>query len=87
MLPAAVIGNGESVVLLLNGVVYTESSAALKVAVLMGLPWSLAGVFYIVPPFLRNLVYRFVARNRYRWLGKRSTCRLPTVEERTRFLE
>jgi predicted DCC family thiol-disulfide oxidoreductase YuxK len=43
-------------------------------------------VFLLVPRPLRDLVYRWIARNRYRWFGKKETCRLPNAEERARFL-
>ncbi len=65
---------------------HTKSSGALRVAVKLGGIWTLMGVFLIVPPFIRNAVYDLVAKHRYRWFGKRETCRLPTPEERTLFL-
>lgn len=77
----------DSLVLYHKGRFYTESTAALKVAGLLGFPWSIAAVFLILPPIIRNAVYRWVARNRYRWFGKRDTCRLPTAAERARFLD
>jgi predicted DCC family thiol-disulfide oxidoreductase YuxK len=40
----------------------------------------------IIPAFLRDIVYRFIARNRYRWFGKRDTCRLPTPTLAAKFL-
>jgi predicted DCC family thiol-disulfide oxidoreductase YuxK len=43
-------------------------------------------VLVVVPRFLRDAVYRFIARNRYRWFGKSETCRVPTPELRARFL-
>ena len=43
-------------------------------------------VFLVVPQFLRDAVYRFIARNRYRWFGKEETCRVPTPELKARFL-
>ena len=48
--------------------------------------WSLARVALLLPAFLRDPLYRFVARHRYRWFGKRETCRLPSAEERGQFL-
>jgi predicted DCC family thiol-disulfide oxidoreductase YuxK len=44
-------------------------------------------VFWLVPRPLRDLAYDFVARRRTRWFGRRSSCRVPTPEERGRFLE
>ena len=70
-----------------GGRLYSRSTAALRVARIVGFPWSLAAIFLVVPRPLRDLVYDFVARNRYRWFGKKETCRLPSPEERARFLE
>jgi predicted DCC family thiol-disulfide oxidoreductase YuxK len=66
--------------------VYRRSTAVLRIARGLGFPWNLATVFLIVPRPIRDAVYRWVARNRYRWFGKKDTCRLPSPEERARFL-
>jgi predicted DCC family thiol-disulfide oxidoreductase YuxK len=76
-----------AVVLWEAGQVYTASTAALRIARKLRFPWPLFYVFTLVPPGLRNAVYIWVARNRYRWFGKRDTCRLPNPDERARFLE
>lgn len=76
----------DSVVLVHWGRVYTESGAALEIARLLPYPWKLAYVFKIVPRPLRDNMYRWIARNRYRWFGKRETCRLPTQEEKELFI-
>jgi predicted DCC family thiol-disulfide oxidoreductase YuxK len=65
---------------------YTKSSAGLRIARRLRWPWSLAAAFLIVPPPLRNVVYDFIARHRYRWFGKSESCRVPTPELRERFL-
>ncbi len=65
----------------------TSSDAALRVARYLSAPWSWAGVFRIVPRAIRDAVYRWVSRNRYNWFGKRDTCRIPTPEERERFID
>lgn len=62
--------NLKSFVLINRGQLYTKSSAALKVAQILGFPYSLASVFFLVPTFIRNRVYDFVAKNRYKWFGK-----------------
>lgn len=82
------IGSGylDSIVLVENGKAYVDSSAALRVARKLDGALPLLYGFIIVPPFLRNLVYKFIARNRYRWFGKKNTCRIPTPEERELFL-
>ncbi|MEJ7609824.1 MAG: thiol-disulfide oxidoreductase DCC family protein [Ferruginibacter sp.] len=66
--------------------VYTSSTAALKVSKLLTGPVKLLYGFIIVPPFIRNAVYRFIANNRYRWFGKKDSCMIPTPELRARFL-
>lgn len=76
----------QSVYLVERGRIKARSTAALLVAWRLGFPWSLASVFLLVPRPLRDLVYNGIARNRYRWFGKKETCRLPTAEERSRFL-
>jgi predicted DCC family thiol-disulfide oxidoreductase YuxK len=75
----------DSVVLIYNGKVFYESDAALEIARLLPPPWKWAVVFKIVPVGLRNAIYRWIARNRYRWFGKKETCRVPTQEERKFF--
>lgn len=76
----------DSVVLVENGRFYEKSDAALRIARhLRG--WRWAWGFRFVPKFLRNLVYDLIARNRYRWFGRRTTCRVPTAAERERFVE
>lgn len=69
-----------------NGKMYERSEAALRVARMLGFPWSLAWVGMILPRFLRDGIYKWIASNRYRWFGQKETCRLPTPAERARFL-
>ncbi|WP_127588127.1 thiol-disulfide oxidoreductase DCC family protein [Paenibacillus koleovorans] len=77
----------DSIVLLEEGRCYTESTAALRIARhLQGWPrW--AAPLHIVPRPIRDGVYRFVARHRYRWFGRRDQCLLPPPDIRRRFLE
>ena len=65
---------------------YTKSSAALKVAQQLGGGWGAMGIFFIVPKFIRDSVYSLIARNRYKWFGKKDECMLPSPEVRARFL-
>lgn len=68
-------------------VLLQESSAILFLACLLGGWWKFLGtIAHVVPRPLRDAVYRLVARNRYRWFGKRESCRIPTEAERGRFL-
>jgi predicted DCC family thiol-disulfide oxidoreductase YuxK len=79
-------GDPDSVVLVEDGKLYTHSTAGLRIARRLRWPWSWAVVFFVVPRFIRDAVYRFIARHRYRWFGKEETCRVPTPELKARFL-
>ena len=63
-----------------------RSSAALHVFSKLPWYWKWSQIFWIVPPFLRNAVYDLIARNRYRWFGKKDSCMIPTPELKARFL-
>jgi predicted DCC family thiol-disulfide oxidoreductase YuxK len=76
----------DSVVLIEKGRVTRKSTAALRVARLLGGPWALAYAFMAIPRPLRDAAYDLVARFRYDWFGKRDACRLPTPELRAHFL-
>jgi predicted DCC family thiol-disulfide oxidoreductase YuxK len=77
----------DSLVLVEDGRVFTRSTAALRVARGLRFPWPLAYVFVAVPRPLRDWVYDAVARNRYRWFGRREVCMVPPPELRSRFLD
>jgi predicted DCC family thiol-disulfide oxidoreductase YuxK len=70
-----------------KGKLYTRSTAALKVSSKLSGGWKLLAAFLIIPPFIRNAVYDFIARNRYRWFGKKEACWLPTQELQSLFLD
>ncbi len=76
----------ETVVLISGGRAYTRSSAALRLLGKLRMPWPLLMPLLLIPPPLRNLVYNFIARRRYRWFGHTETCRVPTPELQSRFL-
>jgi predicted DCC family thiol-disulfide oxidoreductase YuxK len=75
-----------SVVFLDGDEVYLRSGAALRAIAMLGGIYSLAKIFLLVPAPLRDFVYNTIANNRYRIFGRRETCRLPTPEEKERFL-
>ena len=77
----------DSFILLENDKVYTRSTAALRVLRELGGLWKLFYVFIIVPPFIRDGIYNFIARKRYKWFGKREECMIPTPELKERFLD
>jgi predicted DCC family thiol-disulfide oxidoreductase YuxK len=76
----------ETMILIENGVAYVKSEAALRIARGLGLPWSLAAIFRIVPRSLRDALYMLVARNRFRWFGRREVCFRPQPQYADRFL-
>ena len=80
-------GVTDSVILVEGDRWYKESDAALRIARGLGGPWKALGIFRLIPRPLRDAAYRLIARNRYRWFGKRETCWLPTPELRGRFLD
>jgi predicted DCC family thiol-disulfide oxidoreductase YuxK len=67
-----------SFILLKDNQIYTHSTGALKVAKQLSGPWPLLYAFIIVPPFIRNAVYQFIANNRYKWFGKKEQCMVPS---------
>jgi predicted DCC family thiol-disulfide oxidoreductase YuxK len=89
LLPAHGLDPGvlSSIVLLDGGRAYTRSAAALRIARRLRLLSPLAYLGAVLPPPLRDGLYDAIAIHRYRWFGKRDTCRLPTPEERSRFLD
>ena len=65
---------------------FIKSSAALHIAKYLGFPNNLMSIFFIIPPFFRNWVYDYIAKNRYKWYGKKEQCMLPTPELKSKFL-
>ncbi|NOS94128.1 MAG: thiol-disulfide oxidoreductase DCC family protein [Cyclobacteriaceae bacterium] len=77
----------DTIVLLKDGKVYTRSDAALEVARdLKGL-WPALYIFKIVPAFIRNGIYNWIATNRYKWFGKKESCMIPTPDLKARFID
>ncbi|GAA4374536.1 thiol-disulfide oxidoreductase DCC family protein [Hymenobacter koreensis] len=79
--------NPDSVVLVENGQVYTHSTAILRIMRHLPGLWSWLAAGMVLPRFLRDAAYRFVARNRYRWFGKQESCWMPTPDLKARFLD
>jgi predicted DCC family thiol-disulfide oxidoreductase YuxK len=84
--PGAAGDPWRSILLWEGGCWYRKSDAALRVIARLGGPWGLARPLLWVPRNIRDTVYDFIARHRYRWFGKRETCRMPTAAESARFL-
>ena len=69
-----------------NGKAYTRSTAALKVCRHLNALWPLCYGFIIIPKFIRDGIYNWVAKNRYKWFGIRQECMIPTPDIKARFL-
>ena len=82
-LPTAEFG---SFILFEEGKVYTKSSAALRVTKKLNGLWPGLYAFMITPLFIRNTVYTVIARNRYKWFGKKEECWIPTPELQKLFI-
>jgi predicted DCC family thiol-disulfide oxidoreductase YuxK len=65
---------------------YFKAEAALNIATELGGVYALVGAFKILPKWLSNKVYDYIARNRYKWYGKKDACMIPTPELKAKFL-
>lgn len=81
------VANLNTMVLWVRGRSYRKTAAAVRILWRLSPAWQVLGtLLWLIPLPLRNLGYSLIARNRYRLFGKKESCRLPTVEERLRFL-
>lgn len=78
--------NIDSIILITSKKIYTKSSAALTVAKHLKGLYPLLYIFYIIPKPIRDLVYDFIAKNRYKWYGKKDNCMIPTPALKNKFL-
>lgn len=85
-LPVQLLNPLSSMVLESEAEIITESSAAIKTIVGLGGVYTCALAFLLLPKFLRDWIYRRIAQHRYWWFGRRETCRVPSPQERARFL-
>jgi predicted DCC family thiol-disulfide oxidoreductase YuxK len=76
----------DSVLLLEGDRVYARSDAVLRITRHLTGAWPLLAIFFVFPRIVRDVVYRVVARHRYRWFGRTDACRVPTPALRARFL-
>jgi predicted DCC family thiol-disulfide oxidoreductase YuxK len=76
----------DSFFLIENGKVFARSTAALKVVLQLDGLWPLLYGLIVVPTFIRDGVYKILAKNRYHWFGQKKACMLPTPENKARFL-
>ncbi len=75
-----------SVLLIHNNKVYQKSNAALEITRHLRGLWPMLYAFMIIPAFIRNGVYNWIASNRYKWFGKKDACMIPTPELKSRFI-
>ena len=79
--------NIDSIIYIEKGKAYSRSTAALKIARRMNGAYPLFYAFMIIPGFIRNGVYKWIAANRYKWFGQQESCMIPTPEVRAQFLD
>ena len=78
----------DSIILYDPGVSFEiKSTAALKIMKEFNGFWSLTQVFMIIPENIRNIVYNYIAKKRYKWFGKKEQCMIPTPELKEKFLD
>lgn len=76
----------DTVVLIKEGKLYKKSTAALEIARELRGAWKLMYALVIIPEFIRDFIYDLIARNRYKWFGKKESCRIPDPQWKHRFL-
>ena len=76
----------DSVMLYVDGKLLIRSDAVLAISTYLKRPYAYGIIFKYVPKILRDSVYNLIAKNRYRWFGKKEKCRVPSADERERFL-
>jgi predicted DCC family thiol-disulfide oxidoreductase YuxK len=81
------LSHPESIVYLHRDMVYTQSTAVLHIVRKLPFAWRMLYVLILIPRPIRDGVYNFIAKNRYRWFGKLDQCSLPTSDTKARFLE
>lgn len=76
----------DSIVLIENNRSYVKSTAILRIARHLKALYPLLYGLIIVPPFVRNVIYDLIAKNRYKWFGKQETCMVPSTEINSKFI-
>ncbi len=77
----------DSIILIDQDNVYIKATAALKIACHLSGAYPLMRIFFIIPSFVRNWAYDYIAKNRYKWYGKKEACMIPTPELKAKFLQ
>jgi len=68
--------DSDTAVYIKNERAYLRSSAVLRILKDLGGAWKIMVAFLIIPPFIRDFIYRFIAHNRYRFFGKKDSCQI-----------
>ena len=76
-----------SIVLIEDDKIYDKSTAALKIGKKLHPPWNFLYSFIIIPKALRDVVYDVIAKNRYRWFGRRDKCIINKGKYKNRFIQ
>jgi len=76
-----------TLILIQQGQVFTRSTAVIKVLQQLGFPWNLSAIMLILPKVIRDAIYNYIARHRYKWYGKKERCMVPTTALKARFME
>ena len=76
----------DSVIFIENGKVYTYSDAAIRTARYFRWPAKIIYGLTVIPKFIREPIYKWIAKNRYKWFGKREECMIPAPDVKSRFL-
>lgn len=77
----------DSIILIEKNTAYTKSTAALKISKSLSRLWPVLYIFKIIPVFIRDWIYDYVAKNRYDWYGKKDSCMIPTSAIKAKFLD
>lgn len=80
------ISDMNTVILLEDGQIFTKSAAVLRIVRQLRFPYPLAYIFVVIPRPVRDILYSWISRNRYRWFGKRESCMIPTPDLVDRFV-
>ena len=78
------VKSADSIIFYQNQQWYIKSDAAIEISRHLTFPWKTGIIFKVIPKFIRDAVYDLIARNRYSWFGKKSSCKIPTEKEKKR---
>ncbi len=77
----------DTVIFYFDKKVYTESDAVIEILRFLPAPWKWFVIVIIIPKSVRDKIYKWIAKNRYKWFGQKQTCRIPTPQEKQFFPE